>query len=391
MLTLTGPAQFVTTGDALEHGLNAIGTLLEARAEACIPGYRLAELTVVGPRSNSAVADLLRDVGENVVFEHADAVAWGVWLPDDFDPAQAPVAQIFRFLPHLGKRPVLISENRMRPGELLVVGDASDFVLTLVSVAEDSAVCDLRWYVWRGKKPAAAPGVNEASLPEVSNPDHVMFEEGRFFELPNAWLPRANGPFAAEHFAQAFSMQIGPMLNPSMAAAFADALSTAPWTRRSGDIYTQDSLDIVAWSRADAPAVVRDVVEFISQASTIERIVEITGVPVTHLRELFAYRLLADERILNHADTTFGGELLVRVNWLVAVPAPREWDLRFWSPDREQTSGVQYRAIANRAVIFAIGPHTPHDVAPLRTGSTPRLNIVLTFGLAPQNRVAVTI
>lgn len=369
-----------------EAALERLATLVDGVAvRYASPGLSHGPLVLVGPRRNEAANRLIAlRTGQPEISPPTEAapepvVAWAVHLSPQTPSAQAPVVMVYRFVPALGGAPVLITENRMIPGELVFVPESSETIVTIALYPE----CDpagLTWHSVIGSTPAsrslpsiAITAVREPEGPTLQ-PDCIALSAPLFGKEEPAELD-----LLGEHCR---SVQVAPVLDWHEHEVLQEYLSRAPWQRREGDIYSQDSLDIVQWVLAgDGPRELVDLVERLQSTAVVKRVARLTGQAITKTHEVFSYRLRPGERILVHSDSTEGGELLLRINWLVASPTGREFDMRFWDPENPQAPVQLYSARPNSATVFLLGDETPHDVAPIpwQTEES-RYNFVLTFG-----------
>lgn len=281
-----------------------------------------------------------------------------------------------------------MSEQQLQPGELIVVTEhCNSFVTLLPYEVTEVLPSSLQWFAWRGNLTL------ETSSPVIHKSDRAMtpprdpmtpfVNPGPVVRATRPWLSDPHPDIAFKLTSETPSFQLSPLLSAKAFEALAIALSAAPWTRRVGDIYTQDSLNLLAWSQtSNCPGIVKKIVGQLQDPALIEKVAKVTGIPVTARRELTCYRLRPGDRILNHADTTCGGQLRVRINWLLQVPDPekRPWDFRFWNPDFSENPPVVYSAQPNCAVFFLMGKETPHDIPVVPDNTRERINVVMTFG-----------
>lgn len=365
------------------RNLQPVNDLLGVVAvEADAPGPIVDDLRLLGPRRGPLVERYLGPA-DGDAGEVSEAVAWGLWADRTMPPELAPVVQVFRRVPGLGARPVLVSENKLCAGDFLVVTADCDAIVALPLITGAADAAFLHWFSWRGAPAQARPAEADAVEASEDDPDLTPPHEHRTLRAAGPWLSGASlegdGRLSPEHPA----LQITPMLPDAQSDDLARAIAAGPWCRRAGDIYSQDCLDLGAWVDAGAaPEVVRSLVARIRAPEMPARVGQTVGVEVEALRELFAYRLRAGERILRHSDTQYEGQLLVRINWLLAVsetPA-RPYDLRFWDPSDGERLRYAFPARPNHAVFFLIGDDNPHDVPVMPPDASPRINLVLTFG-----------
>ena len=121
----------VLAGSDPGSALARLSALLGAeRVAPCAPGVAAGELCLVGPRHLPHMMLRGTRFGDAVADAPSDprARAWGVHLPPDVAEADAPLLMFFRQVEHLGNRPVLVKEEHLRPGELVVVPATSEVI-----------------------------------------------------------------------------------------------------------------------------------------------------------------------------------------------------------------------------------------------------------------------
>jgi len=367
-------------GTDINADLASLSVLLDAQLAPSAPGLTVGELCLIGPRHLPHL--MLRGLQSGKAVTSAPdnprARAWGVYLPPDVPESDTPLLMFFRQIDHLGNRPVLVKEEHLRPGELVVVPATSE-VIAAVSLDGAAGVERLLWHFWEG---ISAEEILPPCSRSISNTDlgERPFVPGPQVALKAPWL--TSGVEVEMLFGpNRSSFQLGPMLSEEDHAQLVVALRAAPWLRREGEIYTQDSLDVLSWVRSGSgPGALAPLMARLTDSALVDRVARMCGTPLTRIREVYAYRLRAGERILVHADGTVGGQLLVRVNWLIQVPTARTVDLRFWNPASDKEA-VIYPSRANCATVFQMGEANPHDVAPVPDDAdADRINIVMTFG-----------
>ena len=367
-------------GPNLDAGLTSVSNLLDARLAPAAPGLTVDEFRLIGPRHLPHLMLRGTQFNEALAQTAADprARAWGVYLPSDVCESEAPLLMFFRQVDHLGNRPVLVREEHLRPGELVVVPATSE-VIAAVALDGAPGVERLVWYFWEGSPTEATVPASGRKMSNTELGERQLIP-GPQIAVRAPWLTsgvEVEMPFGPNRS----SFQLGPMLSDEDQEQLAAALRSAPWLRREGEIYTQDSLDLLAWVRfGSGPPALAPLLDRLTDPRLIDRVARMCGTSLTRIREVYAYRLRAGERILVHADGTAGGQLLVRLNWLIQVPSGRTDDLRFWNPE-SVTPAVVYPSRANCATVFEMGEANPHDVAPIPDGAdAERINIVMTFG-----------
>ncbi|MFO7032208.1 hypothetical protein B9T07_20225 [Limnospira fusiformis CCALA 023] len=388
MITIRNPIH-IQTNDEVKSSLDRIQDFLSADAVIpCQPGIKIDDIFLVGPRHNQTITTVLKQLGcpkkENISAD-TNILAWGVWMPRSSKQLDAPVVQIFRLVAGLGDRPVLISDNQLEPGELIVVTEDCHSFVTLRPYQGEDLPPDIQWFAWVGNRqnPLQEKSTPSVTKSRIAEPLTSSVNPGPVISASSPWLTDSSPNVQFNLTPETPSFQLTPMLPPEEFEALAKAMTLAPWTRRIGDIYSQDSLDIAVWSQTcGCPEIVKTLMQRLQKPEMVEQITRLTGVSVTAQREIFSYRLREGERILNHADGTCNGQLIVRINWLLQVPGSplRKWDFRFWHPDRPEKPPIVYPSLPNQAVIFLMGKDTPHDITPIPKNSGVRTNIIMTFG-----------
>jgi len=391
MILISSPICIKTDGDP-EAELVRIQQFLGAEyTERDKVGPKIQDFYLVGPQVSENVSHILKRLHVNfdLLDDDSQALGWGIWMPGTVRRDEAPLVQTFKHLPHLADRPVMVSEYSLQAGELIVVTRDSESFVVLTSVNDDPIPSAIRWFRWSTTKTNGRTRKQNPAGPEerkpAGEPESPRVAGGRVIHASRPWLtdlePTSFAPLTAEQT----SFQLTPMLDRDDAIELACQVANGPWARRIGDIYTQDALDIVSWSKEkDCPDIVKRVVELVHDPRLPLRVAGLTNIPVESLREMFAYRLRGGDRILVHADSTFRGQLMVRANWLLQAPSQsvRRWDFRFWRPGQPDTPTVVYSSLPNRAVFFLFGENNSHDVPMVPVGDTDRVNIVISFGKA---------
>lgn len=299
----------------------------------------------------------------------------------------------YRSIPALGNRPVLVRENHLKPGELVIVPESSEMIVVLAIEADDGDLAtQLEWYVWSvhhhsvvHEIESAPPEEPPAFANEPAEPRAGAVIAGPQLRFDRPLLTQRSVDETFPLNAAQPWVQLGPILDDVDYSCLLTELRAAQWERREGEIYTQDSFDLLAWCRQrTASTHLIDVIRRLTSPEFLSQVARLTEVPFVSLRELYAYRLLPDERILIHGDGTDGGDLVLRMNLLIQAPENRPIDFRFWNPSYPERAPVVFGAVPNCAVFFLMGPETPHDILPVPTAATlPRLNLIMTFGNGP--------
>ena len=236
--------------------LQEIGRLVGGTGvEIAGPGYSEESFSLLGPRRDPAARRIiaLRSGHELDAVEvgapagpEKDIVAWAVFLSPQALEEEAPMLMVFRPLAALGGDPVLVSEGRILPGELIVVPETCEMI---VAVANYSGCPQelLSWYAITGttQVPRSRRRLAVLSFPTEPRGRTVIGECVVFTEpLFGPETPSGEG-ILLESKRQ--SLQVGLIASPDEHKLLVRHLPDAPWERRTGEIYSQDSLDVVRW------------------------------------------------------------------------------------------------------------------------------------------------
>jgi len=316
-------------------------------------------------------------------------IANGAYLPADYK-GNNPFLMLYKRVDVLGGKPVLISENYLTPGELVVVPETSEHFAVLFY--NDGQVCkipnEVKWLCWYAEKDQEESEAIQLSKYQINYDDEFAkngFQDGEVIALKQPLLE-------STEFAEQLMSADNPVIQitPILSTADADELlkqlkSCKAWVRRTGEnniLYTQETFDILEFSQKEnSPTVFKYLIEKLQSENLVKVMSKISGLNLTVLREVYAFHMKANEFITKHADSELGGQLLVRFNWLLQSPSGREHDLRFWKGDDEAAPITRYKALPNSATVFYLGDKTPHDLTPLPEDADKfRYNIVITFG-----------
>lgn len=376
---------FLEVREPIDTVLDRICSFIGAETfQLAEPGLEYAQRVLVGPRDTLRLhvdkGSVMETICEVVPGNGSNALAWGVHFPADLS-LQPPLLMLYKQVAALGNHPVLVSERHFVPGELVVVPESSEtFAVISLESSSDPLRC-LQWFVWRGA--SKQERISHSLEAVVSDPpEDSIFRMGSVFVFSDPILKQGPLLIDAQLTSEVPFVQVGPVLDREDFDRLNEALLSAPWLRREGEIYTQDSLDLSAWIRSgNGSAELAQLIDSLKSQAFAEIVGRLFGVRLDIVREIYAYRLRPQERILVHADSTSDGQLVLRMNLLLSVPEGRAVDFRFWNPAFPENPVTVFHATPNFAVCFLMGPETPHDVPPVPLGAhTCRVNIVLTFG-----------
>jgi hypothetical protein len=334
---------------------------------------------------------ILIDESTNKKGENKDQkiIANGAYLPSDYK-GNLPFLMIYKRIEALDGKPVLISENYLTPGELVVVHEASEFFAVLFY--NDGQVCKIpdkvEWFSWYSDEVNNEIETTAKTTYRINyDKDYLEsdYRDGKIVELKTPLLDC--NPIEEQLIDWNESIiQVTPILSEADANELLNELkSCKAWVRRTGEnniLYTQETFDILEYSqKQNAPKIFGELINKLQSEKLLKIMSKLSGMELTALREVYAFHMQANEFITKHADSTLDGQLLVRFNWLLQSPTARQYDLRFWKGKDSEKPITRYKALPNSATIFYVGDTTPHDLTPLPEDcDKDRYNIVLTFG-----------
>jgi hypothetical protein len=318
-------------------------------------------------------------------------IASGVYLPENY-AGNLPFLILYKRVQVLDGKPILISENYLNPGELVMVPETSE--LFAVLFYNDGQVCEIpdevQWYYWfSDKENIETAACNSTAAYRINYDSDYSESDYREGNLRKLETPLLDSETVFEQMLNEDEpvTQVYPVLSDKQAGELLSQLkSCKAWVRRTGEnniLYTQETFDILEFSqKPDSPEIFRRLIEKLQSEKLLKVMTKLSGLKLTALREVYAFRMQSNEFITKHADSTLNGQLLVRFNWLLQSPAERKYDLRFWKGKDSEMPVTRYKAIPNSATIFYVGDTTPHDLSPVPENSDKdRYNIVLTFGI----------
>ena len=398
------PINLISTD--VTDALNKMSSLLgAAKVSSVNKGAQFEDVFFVGPYN--LVKDLYAKQGdfdkgslrllvdENMKIESCGQdrkiIANGVYLPPDY-LGNLPFLMLYKRVDVLGGKPVLISENYLTPGEMVVVPEASE--LFAVIFYNDGQVCEIpdevQWFRWFSDNENIDIASNSTTTYQINyevDYSEKDYREGKLLKIEAPLIDCGSQISGQLMNLDEPVIQIYPVLSDEEAKELLSQLkSCSAWVRRTGEnniLYTQETFDILEYSqKPDSPEIFRKVIEKLQSEMLLQTMTKLSGVKITALREVYAFRMRSNEFITKHADSTLNGQLLVRFNWLLQSPTERGYDLRFWKGKESHTPITRYKAIPNSATIFYVGDTTPHDLTPLPENcDKDRYNIVLTFGI----------
>jgi hypothetical protein len=392
--------------DNIEQILNGISKLLNAtKVLEVSQGVKIDDVNFIGPynlvkdlyakHSNDSKTSLLILIDENAKSTGHDGnqkiIANGVYLPSDYQ-GNCPFLMLYKRVDVLDGKPVLISENYLTPGELAVVPETSE--LFAVLFYNNGQVCqipdEVKWFSWYSDEEqdcAENIYIREYKINYEDEYAKNGFRDGQLITLNQPLLSCSESDFSCQ-----LMDLINPVIHitPILASEELEELLQelqirSIWTRRTGEnniLYTQETFDIWEYSKKhNSPKIFKDLISKLESDSLLKVIRKLTGSDINALREVCAFHMKSNEFITKHADSSLGGQLLVRFNWLLQSPRAREYDLRFWKGESTNEPITRYKAIQNSATIFYLGDLTPHDLTPLPEDcDQDRYNLVITFG-----------
>lgn len=386
-------------GAAIEH----VSLLLGASDTSKVPpGAKLDDLYFVGPHrlanelcsTNRNESEYLFRTLVNVNLkqerQHPSkiVIASGAYLPPDFE-GNLPFLMVYKRMDVLDGKPVLISENYLNRGELVVVPESSE--LFAVLFYNDGKQCkipeEIEWYCWYSDENSETDPLETGQKYQINFDDQIAKGDSRIgnvvrLEAPLLELDGFSKPLLN---VKEPVVQITPIISDEDSIELLSALEKSnAWIRRTGEnniLYTQDTFDIWEHSlKSDSPPIFKKVVKQLQSEHVLKILSELSGMKLGSLNEIYAFHMRSNEFITKHADSSLGGKILVRFNWLLQSPTGRDFDLRFWKGQSLDAPITQYCAIPNSAVIFYLGEETPHDLTPIpEICDKDRYNMVISF------------
>jgi len=313
-------------------------------------------------------------------------VARGYYLPHTYSHSQLPTLIIYKQMTAYSNKPVIISENLVRPGELVLVPENIEVIATLsfydeVNDTHTSLPDELISISFFTEQDYT---VNYFLT--QSNFDNKRTLTNKAYSFTDVTPHKFEKSFFEERttveqlFTDEFQFtQIFPVLNEQLHEQLLhDIKQSKLWVKRHSDNFIQMSLDILEISKlTNCPSSIKEIIDEIKKPETIQAISKISGISVKSVNEIYAYRMKQGEFFDLHEDNPMNGKLLVRVNWLLQLPTKRKHDLRF----KKNKTVYCCQSLPNSATIFHLGTKTPHDVSLIPWDPDhDRINIILTFG-----------
>jgi hypothetical protein len=384
---------------------NVSGLLNASQVVKVTPGTKIDDVYFIGPYNlvkdlyakysdehKNSLLILIDDSAKSSRYEHnKKLIANGIYLPCNYE-GNCPFLMLYKRVDVLNGKPVLISENYLTPGELVVVPETSE--LFAVLFYNDGEVCqipdDVQWFSWYSEQEQNEPEDTYSITYKINYEDEYAkngFQNAEIITLDRPLLDYEE----SELHQQLMSWEnpvvhITPILSNQDAKELLTQLKLCNnWIRRTGEnniLYTQETFDIWEYSKKDnSPRVFKDLIAKLESDTLLKVMRKLTGMKVNELREVYAFHMRSNEFITKHADSSLGGQLLVRFNWLLQSPTGREHDLRFWKGENTNEPITRYKAVPNSATLFYLGDSTPHDLTPLPEDcDQDRYNLVITFG-----------
>jgi hypothetical protein len=347
----------------------------------------------VANNSTQIVPDFTRFRMSKIFFEAIDKikninrlVARGYYLPHTYLQSQLPMLIVYKQMTTYGNKPVIISENLVRPGEFILVPENIEVIATLsfydeVNDTHTSLPDELMSISFFTEQDYTVD-----YFLNQSNFDNKRTLTDKAYSFTDVAPHKFEKSFFEEKttveqfFTDQFQFtQILPVLNHQLHEQLLhDIKQSTLWVKRHSDNFIQMSLDILEMSKlSDCPSSITGIIDEIKKPETIKAISKISGISVKFVNEIYAYRMKQGEFFDLHEDNPMNGKLLVRFNWLLQLPANRKHDLRF-----EKNETVYCcQSLPNSATIFRLGTETPHDVSLIPwDADCDRINIILTFG-----------
>lgn len=313
-------------------------------------------------------------------------VARGYYLPHTYLHSQLPMLIVYKQMTTYGNKPVIISENLVRPGEFILVPENIEVIATLsfydeVNDTHTSLPDELMSISFFAQEDYT---VNY--FLDSSNFDNQKTLNNKAYSFTDVTLYKFEKSFFEERttikqiFTKDFQFtQIFPVLNQQLHKELLyDIKQSNLWVKRHSDNFIQMSLDILEMSKlSNCPSSITGIIDEIKKLDTVKAISKISGISLKSVNEVYAYRMKKGEFIDLHEDNLMNGKLLVRFNWLLQLPSNRKHDLRFANNETVYCS----QSLPNTATIFRLGEQTPHDVSLIPwDADCDRINIILTFG-----------
>ncbi|MCT7974466.1 hypothetical protein [Laspinema olomoucense] len=381
---------YIYPGDRLESELDRLRQLFSAtEIKSSEPGPQLNNFFLLGPRTTRTAFQLLKYRGLTLKQppNSTPIIAWGVWMPFEDNPLHAPLVQIYRPLPQSGDRPLLISEQPLLPGELMIVTEHSESLVTLSPCELTQTLPDnLQWFAWysdltrKTERPILCK--NYPLIPQHQIPDTLLYHPGPTLLNPTPWLKNLSSKIPYQLTPQTSSFQIFSIVPGNELADLALALNAAPWTRQIQENSSHDTCNILAWSHhPDCPLIVKELVWQLQNPALKKKVAQLTGIPLITRRTLTCDRLRPGDRLFPGKNSPSDGKVRVQLHWILQVPhtPERPWDLRVRSlnaPDKPQTV---YAAKPNSALCFLIGKDHSYEIPVIPKDATDRLSIMMTF------------
>lgn len=313
-------------------------------------------------------------------------VARGYYVPHTYSYSSLPILTIYKQMSPYGNKPIIISENSVRPGEFILVPENIEVLATLSFYDEmkDSyndlpdELIGISFFCQEDYTVNYFLDVSDFDNKKTLTDKAYSFIDFKPYNLEKSFFEGRTT--VKKIFTEEFQFtQIFPILNQQLHEQLLhDIVHSTLWVKRHSDNYIQMSLDIFEMSKlSNCPSSIIEVIDEIKKSETIKAISKISGISVKYVNEIYAFKMQPGEFIDFHEDNPMQEKLLVRFNWLLQVPSDRTHDLRF----KKNETVYCCQSLPNSATIFRLGEQTPHDVSLISwDADCDRINIILTFG-----------
>lgn len=381
---------YIYPGDRLESELDRLRQLFSATGiKSSEPGPPFNNFFLLGPRTPRTASQLLKQWGLTLKqsSDSTPIIAWGVWMPCQDNPLPAPLVQVYRPLRQSGDRPLLISEQPLQPGELIIVTEHCDS-LVMLSPSEVTQTLPehLQWFVWHSdlslKTFRPISGQPYPRIPQPPIPVNPLNHPGPILRTSPPWLSDFYPEITFPLTPKTPTFQLISILPSEELSALTLALNDAPWTRQIRETSSHDICNLVPWSQSrTCPSIVKQMVWQLQNPSLKRKVAELTGIPVTGRRELTCSRLRAGDRLFPGKNPPSDGKLRVQLHWVLQVPdsSQRPWDLTVRSPNSPETPQIVYAAKPNSALCLLIGTDSSYEIPEIPEDAGDRLSIMMTF------------
>ncbi|MCT7959880.1 hypothetical protein NG791_04290 [Laspinema sp. D1] len=381
---------YIYPGDRLDSELDRLRQIFSATAiKSSEPGPPFNHVFLLGPRTAKTTSQLLKywSLTLNQSSDSTPMIAWGVWMPPQDNPLHAPLVQVYRPLRQSGDRPLLISEQPLQPGELIIVTEHCDSLVMLSPSEVTQTLPDhLQWFVWHSdismKNFRPIYGQPYPQIFQPQTPVNTINNPGPILRNSPPWLRDCYPEITFPLTPKTPSFQLISLLTSEELAALTLALNDAPWTRQIREASSHDICNLVPWSQSrTCPSVVKQMVWQLQNPNLKRKVAELTGIPVISRRELIGSRLRPGDRLFPGQNPPRDGKLRVQLHWVLQVPhtPERPWDLRVGSSNSPESPSIVYAAKPNSALCLLIGTDSSYEIPLIPENAGDRLSIIMTF------------